>query len=77
MDVKTAVEMQVNGAQPSSDETAKEDYKALITNVPFTKGNRLDYRSLIPLPVKEAGNWVWLLFISTDHCHRFGSIQWG
>ncbi|MCB0629941.1 MAG: phospho-N-acetylmuramoyl-pentapeptide-transferase [Saprospiraceae bacterium] len=42
---------------------AKADYKALITNVPFTKGNRLDYRSLIPLPREKAGNWVWLLFI--------------
>lgn len=41
----------------------KANYKAVITNVPFTKGNRLDYRSLIPMPKEQAVHWVWVLFI--------------
>ena len=34
-----------------TEEEAKANYKALITNVPFTKGNRLDYRIFIPAPL--------------------------
>jgi phospho-N-acetylmuramoyl-pentapeptide-transferase len=71
-DVATAQEMhfadqrigaidQVPRANGKLDE--KANYKALITNVPFTKGNRLDYRSLIPVAREKAGKWVWLLFI--------------
>lgn len=41
----------------------KGNYKALITNVPFTKGNRLDYHNLIPLPKEQSRIWVGLLFI--------------
>lgn len=37
------------------------DYKTNLTNVPFLKGNRLDYAWLIP--GQETSNWVWLLFV--------------
>ena len=41
----------------------KADFKANLTNVPFLKGNRLDYAWLVPLPSVEASRWVWLLFV--------------
>jgi phospho-N-acetylmuramoyl-pentapeptide-transferase len=41
----------------------KGDYKANLTNVPFLKGNRLDYTWLIPMEYHEAHRWVWLLFV--------------
>jgi phospho-N-acetylmuramoyl-pentapeptide-transferase len=41
----------------------KGDYKSNLTNVPFLKGNRLDYSWLIPTSEKETSKWVWLLFV--------------
>ena len=41
----------------------KADYKTNLTNVPFLKGNRLDYAWLVPLPSGRASRWVWLLFV--------------
>lgn len=40
------------------------DYKTNLTNVPFMKGNHLDYAWLLPTKNKEnSHNWVWLLFV--------------
>lgn len=41
----------------------KGDYKTNLTNVPFLKGNRLDYAWLMPLREPAASKWVWLLFV--------------
>jgi len=41
----------------------KADYKTNLTNVPFFKGNRLDYAWLLPLKQSTSRNWVWLLFV--------------
>ncbi|MBK8655593.1 MAG: phospho-N-acetylmuramoyl-pentapeptide-transferase [Haliscomenobacter sp.] len=41
----------------------KGDYKTNLTNVPFLKGNRLDYAWLLPLDKEGARKWVWLLFV--------------
>jgi phospho-N-acetylmuramoyl-pentapeptide-transferase len=41
----------------------KGDYKTNLTNVPFLKGNRLDYVWLLPMDYHEARRWVWLLFL--------------
>ncbi|TXB61531.1 phospho-N-acetylmuramoyl-pentapeptide-transferase [Phaeodactylibacter luteus] len=43
--------------------TLKGDYKANLTNVPFMKGNQLDYSWLLPLESPKASKWVWLLFV--------------
>lgn len=41
----------------------KADYKTNLTNVPFFKGNRLDYAWLLPLRNGLARNWVWIIFV--------------
>ena len=41
----------------------KGDYKTNLTNVPFLKGNRLDYAWLLPADEHTTSKWVWLLFI--------------
>jgi phospho-N-acetylmuramoyl-pentapeptide-transferase len=41
----------------------KADFKANLTNVPFLKGNRLDYAWLVPMQSAKAARWVWLLFV--------------
>ncbi len=41
----------------------KGDYKTNLTNVPFLKGNRLDYAWLLPLKRQVARHWVWILFV--------------
>lgn len=41
----------------------KADYKTNLTNVPFFKGNRLDYARLLPFKKEVARQWVWLLFV--------------
>ncbi len=42
----------------------KGDYKTNLTNVPFVKGNHLDYAWLIPAKSESTSHkWVWLLFI--------------
>lgn len=43
--------------------TARGDFKANLTNVPFLKGNHLDYAWLMPLAPPAASRWVWLLFV--------------
>ena len=40
------------------------DYKTNLTNVPFIKGNHLDYAWLLPLKKQDdSRSWVWLLFV--------------
>jgi phospho-N-acetylmuramoyl-pentapeptide-transferase len=46
---------------PEGGKVEKGDFKTNLTNVPFFKGNRLDYAWL--LPFQNGGNYVWLLFI--------------
>lgn len=41
----------------------KADFKTNLTNVPFLKGNWLDYAWLVPLDKAQASRWVWLLFV--------------
>ena len=41
----------------------KADYKTNLTNVPFFKGNRLDYAWLLPLRDGLAREWVWIIFV--------------
>jgi len=41
----------------------KGDYKTNLTNVPFFKGNRLDYSWILPMEKIEAQKWVWILFL--------------
>lgn len=72
MDVSTARELHLEDEQigvidriERNDGTVEEkaNYKALITNVPFAKQNRLDYHNLIPLPRAQSAKWVVLLFV--------------
>lgn len=37
--------------------------KTTLTNVPFLKGNRLDYAWLLPFLGERSREWVWILFI--------------
>ncbi len=37
--------------------------KSSLTNVPFFKGNQLDYRSFVGFMGDNAQNWIWLIFI--------------
>jgi phospho-N-acetylmuramoyl-pentapeptide-transferase len=37
--------------------------KTSLTNVPFFKGNQLDYRSFVSFMGANAQNWIWLIFI--------------
>ncbi|HMQ46486.1 MAG TPA: phospho-N-acetylmuramoyl-pentapeptide-transferase [Saprospiraceae bacterium] len=46
---------------PDSPSVKRGDYKTNLTNVPFLKGNRLDYAWLIP--GEHSSRWVWLLFV--------------
>lgn len=39
------------------------DTKAYITNIPFLKGNELDYAKLLPLERGQAMKYVWLVFV--------------
>lgn len=41
----------------------KGDYKTNLTNVPFIKGNHLDYSWLVPVSKEKSHQWVWLLFV--------------
>ncbi len=41
----------------------KGDYKTNLTNVPFFKGNRLDYAWILPFDKTNAQKWVWILFV--------------
>lgn len=48
-----------------SDDTIryKGDYKSNLTNVPFIKGNQLDYAWLLPFNKEWDAKLVWLLFV--------------
>lgn len=48
---------------PDGTFTEKGDYKTQLTNVPFIKGNRLDYAWLLPFKEAVYRKWVWLLFV--------------
>ena len=37
--------------------------KSSLTNVPFFKGNQLDYKNLVNFMGDNAQNWIWLVFI--------------
>ncbi|HSF88561.1 MAG TPA: phospho-N-acetylmuramoyl-pentapeptide-transferase [Saprospiraceae bacterium] len=37
--------------------------KSSLTNVPFFKGNQLDYQSFVSFMGDNAQNWIWLIFI--------------
>lgn len=48
---------------PDGSLTEKGDYKTNLTNVPFVKGNRLDYAWLLPVSEQRERRLVWLIFI--------------
>ncbi len=52
-----------NSANPMAPAEEKADYRANLTNVPFLKGNRLDYAWLLPVGRELAAKWVWILFV--------------
>lgn len=41
----------------------KADYKTTLTNIPFMKGNQLNYAALIPVKAQVNKFWIWLIFI--------------
>jgi phospho-N-acetylmuramoyl-pentapeptide-transferase len=41
----------------------KADYKTTLTNIPFMKGNQLNYAALIPIKAQANKYWIWLIFI--------------
>ena len=41
----------------------KGNFKSYLTNVPFLKGNRLDYARLLPFDRVTAQKWVWIIFV--------------
>ncbi len=45
------------------DTICRGDYKTNLTNVPFFKGNRLDYAWILPIDKSDAQKWVWILFV--------------
>lgn len=53
----------VHATLPSGVETEMVYVKTTLTNVPFLKGNRLDYKWLLGFLGDNAGKFVWLLFI--------------
>ncbi|GAB5552214.1 MAG: phospho-N-acetylmuramoyl-pentapeptide-transferase [Saprospiraceae bacterium] len=73
MDVSAAAEIGLTGADQVGEtltinldngkEIQKADYKTNLTNVPFLKGNRLDYVWLVPLKKSVRKNWVWIIFV--------------
>ncbi len=58
--VGTPIYVESNGSEVAIE---KADYKTNLTNVPFLKGNRLDYAWLIPFERDNARQWVWVLFV--------------
>ncbi len=49
--------------ESGEEKIEKGDYKSNQTNVPFFKGNRLDYAWFLPMEKSEAQKWVWLIFV--------------
>ena len=41
----------------------KADYKTTLTNIPFVKGNQLNYAAFIPVKAQANKYWIWLIFI--------------
>jgi len=52
-----------DAANPMAPAVEKGDYKTNLTNVPFFKGNSLDYAWLLPFDAEKNSRWVWLLFV--------------
>jgi len=55
------VNVPVNGA--GEETTTMYHVKTNLTNVPFFKGNRFDYRDLLWFLGDNAGAWVWIIFV--------------
>lgn len=53
----------VRATLPSGQPAEMVYAKATLTNVPFLKGNRLDYKSLLGFLGDNAGEFVWILFV--------------
>ncbi len=53
----------VYSTMPSGERAMMVYAKTSLTNVPFLKGNRLDYKWLLGFLGDNAGQFVWLLFI--------------
>lgn len=49
--------------QTNQGVSEKADYKTTLTNIPFMKGNQLNYAALIPIKVQANKYWIWLIFI--------------
>ncbi|MCI5080056.1 MAG: phospho-N-acetylmuramoyl-pentapeptide-transferase [Saprospiraceae bacterium] len=47
----------------AGEEVKKASYKTALTNVPFIKGNNLDYARLLPLSRDLAQKYAWVLFV--------------
>lgn len=45
------------------EKRAMATVKTTLTNVPFLKGNELDYAKLVPFVKDNAGNFVWIVFV--------------
>ncbi len=54
------------GKTTSTDGREKEIayVKTTLTNIPFVKGNNLDYAKLVPLSGQGGGVWTWVLFVA-------------
>lgn len=70
MDVEEAQEINLTEKQlvgetvVGTDGFERGNYKTCLTNVPFLKGNRLDYAWLLPFKSEKWAQWsVWLLFV--------------
>lgn len=46
-----------------SQTVLRADYKTTLTNVPFRKGNNLDYAQLLPIRRERAMDYGWVIFI--------------
>ena len=46
-----------------SDKPEMVSVKTTLTNVPFFKGNQLDYKSFLWFLGENAGTWVWVIFV--------------
>ena len=71
METKEAVALGIEDLQVSEAKTIQRNgktltlanYKTGLTNVPFFKGNNLDYASLVPHGKGKIGRWAWLIFL--------------
>ena len=56
-------QVQVNGGLRGDEVREMAYVKTSLTNVPFFKGNRFDYKSLLWFLGDNAANWVWIVFV--------------